>query len=106
MRAGGFIPRRRTSSRRCARRPESFGIYGRGTERPLEFDGTQTYFLSGGASLRVLELDGRLATANLAHLRQFNRLLDALPLVHMLINQVDPVEFHGPDLYRLWPPRC
>jgi trimethylamine--corrinoid protein Co-methyltransferase len=81
--------------------PRSFAVYGRGTERPLEFDGTRTYFLSGGASLRVLELDGRLATASLAHLHQFNRLLDALPYVHMLINQVDPVEFHGPDLYRL-----
>ncbi len=81
--------------------PGSFTVYGRGTDRPLDFDGKRTRFLSGGASLRVLELDGRLATANLEHLHQFNRLLDALPFVHVLINQVDPVELHGPDLYRL-----
>jgi trimethylamine--corrinoid protein Co-methyltransferase len=81
--------------------PRSVAVYGRGTGPPLAFDGKRTRFLSGGASLRVLELDGQLATANLAHLRQFNRLLDALPFVHVLINQVDPVEFHGPDLHRL-----
>jgi trimethylamine--corrinoid protein Co-methyltransferase len=81
--------------------PKSFALYGRGTAHPLPFDGRQTWFLSGGASLRVLELDGQLATASLEHLHRFNRLLDALPFVHVLINQVDPVELHGPELYRL-----
>ncbi len=94
-------PAARDVERALAAAPRSFAVYGRDAGRPLAFDGTRTYFLSGGASLRVLELDGRLTTANLGHLHQFNRLLDALPFVHVLINQVDPVEFHGPDLYRL-----
>ncbi len=94
-------PAARDVEQALATAPRSFAVYGRDTGRPLAFDGTRTHFLSGGASLRVLELDGRLTTANLGHLHQFNRLLDALPFVHVLINQVDPVEFHGPDLYRL-----
>jgi trimethylamine--corrinoid protein Co-methyltransferase len=81
--------------------PRAFRVYGRRTGSPLEFDGAHTYFLSGGASLRVLELDGLYTPAGLEHLHQFNRLLDALPHIHMLINQVDPKEFHGLDLYRL-----
>jgi trimethylamine:corrinoid methyltransferase-like protein len=94
-------PSARDVERALAAAPKSFVVYGRSTEHPLRFDGTRAYFLSGGASLRVLELDGRLSPANLEHLHLFNRLLDALPFVHMLINQVDPVEFHGPDLHRL-----
>jgi trimethylamine--corrinoid protein Co-methyltransferase len=98
---GRVYPRAMDIERSLKAAPRSFRVYGRGTERALEFDGRSTYFLSGGASLRVQELDGSYAAANLEHLRRFNRLLDALPHVHILINQVDPEEFHGPDLYRL-----
>ena len=98
---GRVFPKAAEVERALSTAPRTFRVYGRGTERPLEFDGRHTYFLSGGASLRVLELDGSYAAASLEHLRRFNRLLDALPHVHILINQVDPGEFHGPDLYRL-----
>ena len=33
-------------------------------------------------------------------MRQFNVLLDALPNIHMHINQVDPVDQGGPGFYR------
>ena len=80
--------------------PKRFRVYGRSTEHPLELDGTRTHFLSGGASLRVIELDGSSSPATVEHLRRFNRLLDALPHVDMLINQVDPQELHGHFLHR------
>jgi trimethylamine--corrinoid protein Co-methyltransferase len=98
---GRAFPTPENIERALGSAPRSFAVYGRRIDKPLHFDGAQTYFLSGGASLRVLELDGRYTEATLDHLHQFNRLLDALPYVHMMINQVDPVELHGPKLYRL-----
>jgi trimethylamine--corrinoid protein Co-methyltransferase len=80
--------------------PHMVRVYGRDPDHALDIGAGNSYALSGGASLRVLTLDGRYETGNLEHLRQFNVLLDALPSVAMCINQIDPVEFHGPGLYR------
>jgi len=81
-------------------------VYGRGTGAAAGVRRDTDLFPVRGASLRVLELDGRLATANITHLHQFNRLLDALPFVHMLINQVDPWSCTAPTCTASWPPRC
>jgi trimethylamine--corrinoid protein Co-methyltransferase len=81
--------------------PKSFRLFGRYADNPLIFDGSNMYFLSGGASLRVLDLEGQYVPANRKHLKQFNILLDALPNINAMINQVDPQEFHGKNLYRL-----
>ena len=81
--------------------PKSFRLFGRHGYQPLIFDGSNIYFLSGGASLRVLDLAGQYVPANRKHLKQFNILLDALPNINAMINQVDPQEFHGKNLYRL-----
>jgi trimethylamine--corrinoid protein Co-methyltransferase len=80
--------------------PRAIRVYGRSPHDCLTIGGENAYTLSGGASLRVLTLDGRYEPATLEHLRQFNILLDALPNVHMCVNQVDPEEFRGPQLYR------
>jgi len=56
--------------------------------------------MSGGGSLRALTPDGRYEPSSWEHLRQFNVLLDALPNIHMHINQVDPVDQGGPGFYR------
>jgi len=84
-----------------ARAPKSFRLFGRHDDRPLIFDGSNIYFLSGGASLRVLDLAGQYVPAARKHLKQFNKLIDALPNIHAMINQVDPQEFHGKNLYLL-----
>jgi trimethylamine--corrinoid protein Co-methyltransferase len=72
--------------------PRTFEVCGRDTRQPpLRVGGDTPYIIAGGASVRVLELDGRYTSATWEHLRQFNRLLDALPHIHLLLNQVDPV---------------
>lgn len=71
--------------------PRSFNVYGRLTENPLVIGSDNVYVESGGASVRVLALDGHYEAATWEHLRQFNTLLDALPNIHMLLNQVDPL---------------
>ncbi|MBI2437294.1 MAG: trimethylamine methyltransferase family protein [Lentisphaerae bacterium] len=70
--------------------PRTFAVYGRRTEAPLILGDDRTHVLAGGASVCVLTLEGHYETARWEHLRQFNILLDALPNVHMLLNQVDP----------------
>lgn len=82
----------------CA--PRSNRIYGRATEQPVVLEGDNTYVMSGGSSLRVLTLDGHYVPATWEHLRQFNALLDALPHIHICINQVDPQDDAGEGMYR------
>jgi len=79
--------------------PHTFPVYGRdAASTPLTIGGETPYILAGGASVRVLELDGQYAPATWEHLRQFITLLDALPHIHVLLNQVDPVE-QKPNYY-------
>ena len=82
--------------------PRSMTIHGRrpDRDRPVVLGGDHANVMSGGGSLRVLTVDGRYEPATWEHLRQFNILLDALPNIHMHINQVDPVEQAGPGFYR------
>ncbi len=70
--------------------PRSIAIYGRGYDQPILLEGDRAYIMSGGSSLRVLSLEGVYEPATWEHLRHFNVLLDALPNIHVLINQVDP----------------
>jgi trimethylamine--corrinoid protein Co-methyltransferase len=80
--------------------PRSYRVYGRRTTDPLILGGRNAYVLSGGGSVRVLTLDGRHEPSTWEHLRQFNILLDALPNIHMLLNQVDPQGDSAPGFYR------
>ena len=75
--------------------PKSWAVYGRSADTPMVIGGDEVYTLSGGASLRVLGLDGRYEPSTWEHLRQFNTLIDGLPNIHMLINQVDPPDLGG-----------
>jgi trimethylamine--corrinoid protein Co-methyltransferase len=95
------FPNERNIEKALASAPQTFHLYGRNEERPLLFDGSKIYFLSGGASLRVLDLSNNYVAATMENLHQFNILLDALPHVHILVNQVDPHEIHGKNLYPL-----
>ena len=82
--------------------PRCMTIHGRrpDRDRPVVLGGDHVNVLSGGGSLRVLTLDGQYEPSSWEHLRQFNLLLDALPNIHMHINQVDPVDQAGPGFYR------
>jgi trimethylamine--corrinoid protein Co-methyltransferase len=82
--------------------PRSLTVYGRRPDRgrPVLLGGDQVSIMSGGGSLRVLTTDGQYEPSSWEHLRQFNILLDCLPNIHMLINQVDPVDQAGPGFYR------
>jgi trimethylamine--corrinoid protein Co-methyltransferase len=80
--------------------PRVYRVYGRNDTDPLVIGGPEVYIKSGGASLRVLTLDGQYEAATWEHLRQFNILLDGLPHVHMLLNQVDPQGDVVPGYYR------
>ena len=82
--------------------PRCFMVFGRRPrqDRPVLLGGEFVNVMSGGGSLRVLSLEGEYEPASWQHLRQFNRLLDALPNIHMHINQVDPVDQAGPGFYR------
>ncbi len=82
--------------------PRSITLHGRrpDRDRPVVLGGEHRNVMCGGGSLRVLTLDGRYEPATWEHLRQFNILLDALPNIHMLLNEVDPVDHTGPGFYR------
>jgi trimethylamine---corrinoid protein Co-methyltransferase len=80
--------------------PAGFTLYHRRADRPLEIGGDQVYVIAGGASVRVLTLEGQYEEATWEHLRQFTTLLDALPQVHILLNQVDPTDSGGKGYYR------
>ncbi|MCS7260140.1 MAG: trimethylamine methyltransferase family protein [Anaerolineae bacterium] len=80
--------------------PRRITIYGRSAEHAVILDGNATFIMSGGASLRVHTLDGGYEAATWEHLRQFNVLLDALPNVHMCVNQVDPTDEPQDHFYR------
>lgn len=75
--------------------PRSFAVYGRRETEPRLVGGGSVSVLSGGGSVRVLTLEGEYEPASWAHLHRFNLLLDALPNIHMMINQVDPDEGAG-----------
>jgi trimethylamine---corrinoid protein Co-methyltransferase len=95
-------PEARHIERALALAPRSLTVYGRRPERdrPAFLGGDQVSVMSGGGSLRVLTIDGQYVSPSWEHLRQFNVLLDCLPNIHMLINQVDPVDPAGPGFYR------
>jgi trimethylamine---corrinoid protein Co-methyltransferase len=80
--------------------PRRITIYGREAESAVHLAGDNVYVMSGGASLRVHTLDGQYAAATWEHLRQFNTLLDALPNIHMCVNQVDPTDEPTDHFYR------
>ena len=80
--------------------PRTFTLYGRTADRPLVIGGDDVYAMAGGASVRVLTLEGQYETATWEHLRQFNVLLDALENLHVLLNQVDPQDEGGEHFYR------
>jgi trimethylamine--corrinoid protein Co-methyltransferase len=82
--------------------PRSVTVYGRrpDRDRAVVLGGGHVSIMSGGGSLRVLTIDGQYEPSTWEHLRQFNILLDYLPNIHMLINQVDPVDQAGPGFYR------
>jgi trimethylamine--corrinoid protein Co-methyltransferase len=80
--------------------PRRFPVYGRRTLDPLIIGNGSLYVISGGASLRVYTLEGRYEAATWEHLRQFNTLLDALPNIHMLLNQVDPQDGGASHYYQ------
>jgi trimethylamine--corrinoid protein Co-methyltransferase len=82
--------------------PRSMTVYGRrpDRDRPAVLGGEHVNVMSGGGSVRVLTLDGRYEPSSWEHLRRFNVLLDALPNIHMHINQVDPVDLSGSGFYR------
>ena len=80
--------------------PRRITIYGRTPDRAVVLDGNAAFVMSGGASLRVHTLDGNYEAATWEHLRQFNILLDALPNIHMCVNQVDPTDEPQDHFYR------
>jgi len=81
--------------------PRCMTVYGRNAEhdRPVIMSGRHVNLMAGGGALRVLDLDGNYVAATWEHLRQFNILLDALPNIHMCVNQVDPVDQTGANFY-------
>jgi trimethylamine--corrinoid protein Co-methyltransferase len=80
--------------------PHRVMIYGRCPEQAVQLESGRTYVVSGGASLRVHTLDGLYEPATWEHLRRFNTLLDALPNIHVVVNQVDPTDEPTDRFYR------
>ena len=93
-------PRQEHIERALSTMPRSMTIHGWGHHPPVSLARDQISILSGGGNLRVLTLDGQYEPASWEYLRQFNRLLDALPNIHMCINQVDPVDDPREGFYR------
>ena len=92
-------PQEQNIQRALTTAPGCVRVYGHETGNPVVMEGDNAYVLAGGGSLRVLNLEGQLEASTWEHLRQFNVLLDALPNIHLCINQVDPQDDEGDGFY-------
>ncbi len=95
---GRVYPSEDDIERSIASVPSSFVLSGRG-ENSCRIGPGDLQVLAGGGAVRVLDLDGTYSDSSWDHLERFNRLLEHLPSIGILLNQVDP-PVCGPDYYR------
>ncbi len=94
------FPRQEHVEAALATMPRGMTVFGTGGHPPVQLAGDHVSVMSGGGNLRVLNLAGEYESATWQHLRDFNRLLDALPNIHMCVNQVDPLDEPRDGFYR------
>jgi trimethylamine---corrinoid protein Co-methyltransferase len=64
-------------------------LYGRNDDRHnLDLGGTRVYMGTGGAAVKVLDLDGRVRESTLADVARIARLVDALDNIHFYLRPV------------------
>jgi trimethylamine---corrinoid protein Co-methyltransferase len=64
-------------------------LYGRNDDRyNLDLGGTRVYMGTGGAAVKVLDLDGRVRESTLADVARIARLVDALDNIHFYLRPV------------------
>jgi trimethylamine---corrinoid protein Co-methyltransferase len=83
-----YIPRQMVAEA-LATAANNVTLYGRNDDRHnLDLGGTRVYMGTGGAAVKVLDLDGRVRESTLADVAQIARLVDALDNIHFYLRPV------------------
>jgi trimethylamine--corrinoid protein Co-methyltransferase len=71
-----------------ARAASSFVLAGRNPDHDLEMSGERVYMGTGGAAIRITDLDGQVRATRLDDIAQIGRLVDALDNIHFYLRPV------------------
>jgi trimethylamine---corrinoid protein Co-methyltransferase len=69
-----------------------FVLPGRSEQHDMVIGGNRVYMGTGGAAVKVMELDGRVRDARLGDVARIGKLVDALENIHFYLRPVEPTE--------------
>jgi len=69
-----------------------FVLPGRSEQHDMVMGGNRVYMGTGGAAVKVMELDGRVREARLPDIARIGKLVDALENIHFYLRPVEPTE--------------
>ncbi len=79
--------------------PSSIRLYGRREEHDLLAEGSRTYFGTGGAAVKVIDLEsGECRLSRLKDISDFARLVEVLPNIHFFVRPCAAQEVPAEDL--------
>ena len=81
--------------------PNEFTLYGRDQKHDIRVTLQDVYTIAGSSALNVLDLDGQHRPATLQDLREFTRLIDALPLADIMHAMVVPQDIRQEGFDRI-----
>lgn len=95
-----FIPQE-VLNRALRTAPSQFQLHARNPQQSISVTLDDVYTIAGSSALNVLDLDGNHRPANLQDLRDFTRLIDALPLADIMHAMVIPQDIPQPGFDRI-----
>lgn len=95
-----FIPQE-VLDRALRTAPSQFQLHARNSQQSISVTLDDVYTIAGSSVLNVLDLDGNHRPANLQDLRDFTRLIDALPLADIMHAMVIPQDIPQPGFDRI-----
>lgn len=95
-----FIPQD-VLERALSTAPSQFQLYARNPQQTITVTLDDVYTIAGSSALNVLDLEGNHRPATLQDLRDFTRLIDALPLADIMHAMVIPQDIPQPGFDRV-----
>src|SRR5690606_35282656 len=89
---GGVLIPRAMVEDALAKACNQFVLPGRSEQHDMIMGGNRVYMGTGGAAVKVMELDGRVREARLPDIARIGKLVDALENIHFYLRPVEPTE--------------
>lgn len=86
-----YIPRAMVEEA-LAKACHQFVMPGRSPEHDMIMGGSRVYMGTGGAAVKVMDLDGRVRSAQLADIARIGKLVDGLENIHFYLRPVEPTD--------------